>query len=153
MRKIAEVVEKVEKLGRQYNSHVRRIGELFDDVADWIEAQLPDGFDRFTAAGLQWRRNWCSSNIGSYGSAFGLEIDMSGMRDWELISGEPGRAWFLHGDFHTRVSTGTPRQYREAAKRLPVFLEKLAQSLMEASGDASTQVEALERVVEAIQKS
>jgi len=143
------ILENIRALGERYNSSLRRIGELMDEIADIIGKHIP--YNSFRYKRLMWYRDVLGHNPRwSYGPVFAWVVDVY---DY-IITGDrpPNDVWYYMNDYNCRLYTGTPKIYREAAKMLPEFMEALVDTIKSSNEDAENSIKVLEKMIEAYKK-
>jgi len=155
MEKVMELGSKLESLGQRWNSHLSRIGQGLDELANQLAKIIPAGvLDRHQHGGLVWDRQGPSSNLGPYGPCFRWRISSDYGQVEYMVSpqgGKPGGGWYLHGDFSTWVEVGRPSHFRDAAKAIPAFLHSLSLHLQRGGDEAEQAAGVLSATLEALQ--
>jgi len=154
-KRVEELGSRLEQLGRRWNSHLSRIADGMDELADRLAELIPAGVvDEHEHEGLVWDRRGPSSNIGSYGPCFFYASSSYGQRVEYLISLPKERkaagGFYLHGDFHAWVEIGTPQHFRAAAKVAPGFLQSLLQRLEKGGNEAEEAAGVISATLEAL---
>jgi len=143
------ILEDIRALGERYNSSLRRIGEIMDEVADIIGKYVP--YNSFRYKNLVWYRDIFEHHPRwSDGPVF---VYMHEEYDYLITSDRPPNSvWYHMGDYNCRLYTGTSKIYRKAAKMLPEFLEALVDNLKSSNEDAENSIKVLEKMIEAYKK-